>query len=200
MITIQIEKTAFEIPGSWDEVTVEQYQQMVNHAGDMDPVRLLSILTKLDFEALNNCEIPGFIEQVVPVLLWIREPIELVKLPRKTHITIEGKTIPVIADPGTERIGQKLKLTKDIAAAEGTPNGMAVLIPKVVANYYAPHLKEDKKWDEKDVDRLEIACRQMKLVEAAPEANFFLLGYIKYSPGKKSGSMSSRQESKLKQV
>src|SRR5688572_23595934 len=118
MIDIQIEKVIFSIPGSWDEVTVKQYSEMVKYAGDIDPVRMLSILTELDYDSLNNMDCSGFFEKVLPALIWTREPMDIATLPRKKEITIDGKPVKVIEYPGKESIGQKLKMTNDLTAAE----------------------------------------------------------------------------------
>lgn len=179
MIEIKIEGKPFKIPGGMEEVTVKQYHEMVMNSEDLNPVRVLSIFTGLSYDAINNFDCTGFVENVLPALSWLKEPVDVAKLPRKEFITIDGKNIPVIQDPGKERIGQKLRMTQIVASIKGSVNEVPGIIPPIVANYYAPYLDEKGEWKEKHVEEVEQKIWHLPFFDVAPECGFFLTGYIK---------------------
>ena len=179
MIPIKIDNNEFEIPGSWDEVTVRQFHEMVQAGDDLGPVRILSIFTGIDYDTLNNFDCTGFVENVLPLLGFIKEPIELTKLPRKKFIHLSGKEIPVIENPAKETIGQKLLLQELLGKLEDNSESITSVMADVVANYYAPKLRDSGIWFEDHVNEVAKDVWQMPITEAAPEVNFFLLGYMR---------------------
>lgn len=185
MIEIKIEGKKFQIPGGMEEVTVKQYHEMTMNAEDLNPVRVLSILTGLQYDAINNFDCTGFVENVLPALNWLKDPVDIGKLPRREFITIGAKQIAVIKDPGKERVGQKLRMTQIVNAIKGTVNEVPGIIPSIVANYYAPYIHEKGIWEENHVDEVEKMIWHVPLFEVAPECGFFLSGWIKSSRSKR---------------
>lgn len=179
MIEIKLEGTPYQIPNSWDEVTVRQYDELSRHAEKPNPVRVLSVLTGLDYDTLNNFDCGGFEVNVMPALSFLGSPFELSTLPRKTHIKIRGVAIPVITDPGRERIGQKLLMTTLLSPEGELTKTIPEIMADVVANYYAPKIHPDGKWVEEHVAEIRSDIYESLVVDIVPECNFFLLGYIK---------------------
>lgn len=180
MIEISLNKNKYHIPGSWQEVTVQQYIQIMEHSGELNPLRMLAIFTGIDYDTLNNFEYEGT-EKLFVFFDFLREPFDLDKLKRAETITIGGINVPVIQNPGRERVGQKLRMTGIIGQVENSPQKIPLIIPPIIANYYAPYLHGGGQWIESQLPEVEEQVKKMPIVQAAPEAYFFLTGYIKGS-------------------
>lgn len=177
MLTLTIEGVDYPIPGSWDEVTVEQFDEMTRHVDNLNPVRLLAILTGLDYDELNNFDCSGFSTAVLPGLGFITEVPDFSKVERGTHLDIGGRTVPVIKDPGRERIGQKLLMTSIMLPQQGKERRISEIVDHIVANYYAPKLHPEGRWDDEHVEAIRGEVRRMPIMQAMPEVNFFLHGF-----------------------
>lgn len=182
MLTIQINNKQYNIATEWSEITVEQYTQLVLYAGEMSHVRLLSILTGLHYEVLNNLPCDAFLLQAVPQLKFMATEFNPFQVPRGKTITIGNNELKVIHDPSKERFGQKLFMQQLVTNAIASKANHATLVAPVVACYYAPLLHADKKWEEAHVENVQALVQKMPVVQAYPEADFFLRGYIRYAP------------------
>lgn len=184
MITIQINKTKYDIPTKWEEVTVQQYIDIMLNVNELSPVKLLSILTRIDFDILNNFTCDAFSIEAMPLMDWLGEPFNPRNSLRPMSITINGKKIKTIQDAGQERFGQKLFMQQMVTKAIENNAPHVSLIAPVLACYYAPYLHQENKWIESHVKEVEQMIMKLPIVVAYPEADFFLSGYIKYKPKK----------------
>jgi len=189
MLTLNIEGIEYPIPGDWEEVTVAQFNQMTQHVDNLNPVRVLSILTGLDYNELNNYDCSGFSTSVLPALGYLQEVPELHKAPRKEAITIGGRKVPVIKDPGRERIGQKLLMTSILLPQDGKERRISEVVDQIVANYYAPKLHPEGRWDDEHVEAIRGEVQDMPIMEAMPEVNFLLIGFGYASSSKPSSTL-----------
>ena len=180
MITIQINKQQYEIPTQWSEVTLKQYVEISDNVDELSHVRLLSILTGIDYDTLNNFPCDAFQEIVMPEMNWIGEPFKPQHHIRPTSITLGGITIKTIQDVGQERFGQKLFMQQLVnkGIADSIPH--VLLVAPVLACYYAPFLHPEKKWVESHVKEVEQMVMKMNVYDAWSEADFFLSGYMKF--------------------
>lgn len=184
-IIIQINDYKYEIPASWEEVTLEQYIDLDLYREELSPIRLLSILTRLNFDILSNLPCDEFILKVMPMLNWIGENYDVFASRRKREIQIGNYLFDTIIDVGKERLGQKLYMQQLVNNGIKNNVNHCLLIAPVVANYYAPYIHPDKKWNESHIKEFEKMVMKMPMVDAYAEANFFLNGYIVFQKKKK---------------
>lgn len=177
-ITIQINDYKYEIPSSWEQVTLEQYIDLDLYREELSPIRLLSILTRLNYDILSNLPCDEFILKVMPELKWIGENYDVFASKRKREIQIGNYLFDTIIDVGKERLGQKLYMQQLVNNAIKNNLNHCLLIAPVVANYYAPYVHPEKKWNESHIKDFESMVMKMPMVDAYAEANFFLNGYI----------------------
>lgn len=177
-IKIQINDYTYDIPASWDQVTLEQYIDLDLYRDELSPIRLLSILTRLNYDVLSNLPCDEFILKVMPKLEWIGENYDVFSAKRKREIQIGNYLFDTIIDVGKERLGQKLYMQQLVNNAMKNNLNHCLLIAPVVANYYAPFVHPDKKWNEQHIKDFEKMVMKMPMVDAYAEANFFLSGYI----------------------
>lgn len=184
MVTIKINQTEYDIPTDWKEITLRQYIELATYIDDVSHIRLLSIFTGIDFDILANFPCDEFKIEVMPEMNFLQEEIDVLLLQRKKQVKIGEHLFDVILDPSNERLGQKLFMQQivDTAITNNLPHH--TLVAPVIANYYAPYIHPQKKWEEKHIKEFEQLVLNMPMVDAYPEANFFLRGYIRYSTKK----------------
>jgi len=188
MLTLTIEGNDHPIPGSWEEVTVEQFDEMTRHVDNLNPVRLLAILTGLDYDQLNNFDCSGFETGVLPALAYISEVPDFSRMKRSEVLDIGGRKVPIIKEPGKERIGQKLLMTSIMMPQQGKDKRISEIVDQIVANYYAPKLHPEGRWDDVHVEAIRGEVRRMPIAQAMPEVNFFLTGFGYASSSKPSST------------
>lgn len=185
MIQVKIKGKEYLIPTEWKEVTLKQYVQLVHYADRLEAARLISIFVDLPYEELVNLPCDEFTLKVVPEMDFFGKPFDPLAIKRSKTINIGNYEIETILDPSKERFGQKIYMQQLINSAIQRKVNHATLVAPVVACYYAPYIHPEKKWDERHVKEVETLVNAMTVVEAYPEADFFLRGYIKYAPTKK---------------
>ena len=184
MISIKINSVVYDLPQSWDEVSVKQYVEIESKREELNPVMLLSVLTGLSYETLNNFPCDEFETDVMPELQWIGEPFNPFELKRSKVLNIGKYEVEPLLFLDKERLGQKLLMQQmiDNAMKEKAPH--STLVAPVLACYYAPFLHPENKWDEKHVKVVEEMINKMSVKEAYPEATFFLRGWLTFSKKK----------------
>lgn len=180
MVTIQIKDKQYDVPTKWNEVTLKQYVQLNRWQKELTAVRLLSIVTGIEYDTISNLPCTEFSIKVMPEMEWLSEELNPLNVPRCKHLTIDGKKIKVIYDVSQERFGQKLFMQQLVAKAIEQKSDHAELVASVVSNYYAPYLHPQNKWDEKHVKETEQLIYDLPVLEVYPEADFFLRGYIQF--------------------
>jgi hypothetical protein len=165
-------------------VTLKQFIELADNSSKLDGVRLLSIFTGLSYDILANSPVDSFDLLVLPELNFLKEEIDFFSLQRAQRIEIGQYSFEKITDPAREKLGQKLFLQQLINNAMQNNSPHYNLIAPTIACYYAPYLHPEKKWDEAQVKEFEKQVLNMPVVQAYPEANFFLRGYIKWLPKK----------------
>lgn len=184
MLYIQITDKEYKIPTTWDEVTLRQYRDLMLNANGMNHIRLLSIFTGLSYDVLCNLPCDDFLIKAVPLMDFLSQEFNPFHCARKKKITIGNVELPTISDPSKERFGQKLYMQQLVTTAITSKANHIMLVAPTIACYYAPLLHKDKKWDESHVKDVEKIVDDMLVMEAFPEADFFLHGYMRYAPKK----------------
>jgi len=180
MLDLVINDHAYPVPTSWQEVTLGQWIAMAEQAGGLDHIGLLAVFTGLPIELLANLPCDAVKLELVPELAFISEPLDLFSLPRPDRIRLAGQDLEPIDDPGRERFGQRLYMQQLVGAAMASEADHWTLVAPTIACYYAPALHPDGKWDDRHVKLVQAQVLDMPVVEAYPEATFFLTGYVEY--------------------
>jgi len=184
MIELKINDINYNLPTDWDELTVGQFIQLSEYATDLSAARLLSIFTGMNYDVLLNLPIEHFNITVLPELSFLNKQWKPFDEKRKEKLTIGQYDFEPIKDPSRERLGQKLYMQQLVNNAIQSKLPHYDLICPVIACYYAPFVHPEKKWEEKHVLNFAELVKKAKIVEAYPEANFFLTGYMRYLPKK----------------
>lgn len=184
MVTIKINKHLYDIPTKWEEVKLRQYIDLATYGEQLNHTRVLSIFTGLDHDLLCNAPCDDFLLKVIPEMNFLNEEINVFALPRCKKITIGKYIFDTILEPSKETVGQKLQQQQIVNNAIENSLPHYTMIAPTIANYYAPYINAEKKWVEADIKKFEALVLEMKLIEAYPEANFFLNGYLRYLPKK----------------
>jgi predicted secreted protein len=181
MVTIKINNYEYPIPTKWEEVTLRQYIELATYIYDINHIRMLSIMTGLDYDVLCNFPCDDFQLKVIPEMNFLSEELDVLSIKRASKLHIGDFIFDVIRDPSKERLGQKLFMQQITESAVQNKLPHHTLIAPVIANYYAPFVHPDKKWEEQHIKEFEQLVLDMPLMEAYPEADFFLTGYLTYS-------------------
>jgi hypothetical protein len=181
MVTIKINSHKYDIPTTWDEITLRQYIELATYVEDINHIRLLSIFTGIDYGVLSNFPCDDFQIKVLPEMNFLNDELNVLSLKRAKHLHIGEHVFEPILDPSKERLGQKLFMQQITETAVSNSLPHHSLIAPVIANYYAPFVHPDKKWDEKHIKEFEKLVLDMPMYEAYPEADFFLSGWLTYS-------------------
>ena len=186
MLDLIINGYTYNVPTNWDEVTLGQWIAMADHAEHLDHIALLSVFTGLSVEVLANLPCDQVKTELVPELTFVGQAIDLFECPRPEVVTLGGKELVRIDDPGRERFGQRLYMQQLISAAMERNGDHWQLVAPTLACYYAPQLHPEGKWDDRHVKAVQALVYDMPVVHAYPEAAFFLSGYVVYRKPKAS--------------
>jgi len=181
MVTIKINDYEYDIPTSWNEVTLRQYIELATYIEDINHIRLLSIFTGIDYDVLANFPCDDFQIKVIPEMDFLQEELNVLAIKRAKVLHIGNYEFEPILDPSKERLGQKLFMQQITENAVANHYPHFSLVAPIIANYYAPFVHPQKKWEEKHIKEFEQLVLDMPMVEAYPEADFFLSGYLTYS-------------------
>lgn len=179
MLEVKIAGKAHNIATSIADLTVRQAYDMQTYAGSLTRERMLSILSGIPYDVLLNFDCSQIDEKLFYFLPLFQQDLSTAKnAERGKSITIGGKKIATIKDPTIKRLGQKLRM--EMVMDDGMEKNLPdiLLIPKVVAIYYAPELHEEKKYNEEHVAKVEEIVMEMNFVEAYVETAFFLRGWF----------------------
>lgn len=184
MVTIKINNHEYDIPTSWNDITLKQYINLATYVDDINHIRLLSIFTGIEYDVLANFPCDDFQIKVIPEMIFLQEELDILTIKRAKVLHIGEYEFEPILDPSKERLGQKLFMQQitEVAVKQSYPHYS--LVAPIIANYYAPFVHPQKKWDEKHIKHFEKLVLDMPLFEAYPEADFFLSGYLTYSTKK----------------
>ena len=179
MVTITINKVVFNIAENISELCTFQYCEMNKHRDNLNIVRLLSILTGIDYTVLNNSDCSQF-EPILQLLNFDSKDKPLHEIECPESIVIDKKEIEVIKEIGQETFGQKVfaqQIVNDMIAERC--DKIEALV-KVAAIYLQP--KIDGSFDDKKARQLETKLMELPIIDVYPVGNFFLSKYVNYLP------------------
>src|SRR5205085_6111925 len=106
-LSILINKVSFQIAENIGELTTWQYMEMNRHRDNLNIVRLLSVLTGIDYDVLQNANCEEFYP-IVSLLNFNADESPLSELKIKESITIGGKECQIKTNIEAETFGQKV--------------------------------------------------------------------------------------------
>lgn len=172
-IDITISKIPYQLPSNWQEVTVGQFRDIVRYSEKLNPVRLLSIFTGIEYELLSNMDCSGF-DGIFLLMDFIGTSPNPEEWKRSNVIHLAGRELEPIKSIEKEKIGQKIIAQQVVN--EAALNGLSKIdiVSKLVACYYCPKLNPTGIWIESEYEALQSEVDKMSVVEAYAEASFFL--------------------------
>lgn len=180
-IPITISKVPCELPATWEHVTVGQFRDIVRHSEKLNPVRLLSIFTGIDYDILSNVDCSGF-DNIFLMMDFIGTSPNPEEWKRSKVIHLGGKELEPIKSIEKEKIGQKIIAQQVINDAAINQLSKIEIVSKLVACYYCPKLNANGLWIESEYEALQSEVDKMSVVEAYAEANFFLSKWKTFAP------------------
>lgn len=196
MIPLKIGEIKTTIPTSWNEVTLGQYIDLQNYKEDLNMLRLLSILTGVEYRKLLNVNAESFDDRIMDSMEFIQKPIDIYTLEKEDVIEINKKKI-AIPDPSVCTIGQKLTLQSKIRQLQETGEGShSILVSYAIAIYLQPQIDGVKDFDDSRIEAVRNDVMTLPLVKAYPCGTFLLDGWLTYL--KSSGSISQASHPNLK--
>lgn len=201
-------KLKFELPVSWDEITVAQFLALKKKP--KNDAELFSILSGLPVEDWMNASEANIDEVILPLIEYLKDQPNLDELLPPKTITINKKELKVPKNIGLKSYGQKILLHKAIRNhTEVIPDGdggekevtkdLDELIPYTLAVYFHDQLNDNGRTDPGYVDEVVPLMEQLMIVEAYPIASFFLSNLIGSSKTKKPISRLITRLRKLRQ-
>ena len=180
MVTVKINGQEIDIATEWHEVTLAQYREMERVADELNSVRILSILSGIDYDVLINFDCSQFDEKVLQYLAFMSDVPSWTELPKPEYLTIEGVQYKV-----PERIESTTWFQRTMMktlATEGVTNSlrMTQLIAPAITYMMQPVLEEGKVSD-KHYPSIQQKIDKLPITDVYPVASFFLSTYLTYS-------------------
>lgn len=179
MVTIKVNGQTHHLPTQWSEISVATYRLMERHAFELNSVRLLSILTGIDYDVLINFDCSQFDEKVLQHLSFVHDIPQWGDLPKPSHLTIDDVPYAV---PESVQSGSWFQRTMlKTLAVEGVNNklNMIELVAPCLTYMMQPVI--EGKVSDKNYAAIQEKIDQLPITEAYPVAAFFLSTYLKYS-------------------
>jgi hypothetical protein len=181
MVKIIINKVEFNIAENISELCTFQYCEMNKHRDNLNVVRILSILTGIDYTVLNNSDCSQF-EPILTLLNFDFKTNPLTEIVCPEAIEIDNKDIEVVQDIAQETFGQKVFAQQAVNDMIAERIDKIEALVKVAAIYLQP--KVDGKFDDVKARKLENKLMELPITNIYPIGNFFLSKFVKYSPPK----------------
>lgn len=181
MVPFKIGDISFELPSSYGELTLGQFDQLKKADGKL--ISELAILSGVDKKILEQSKDLDIDWNAKNALSFFEDPFDCDQYIVPDYITIGGKRYKTPGGIGINTFGQKLSLQQEISKTELAGGSEVDIYPFVIALYMQPAVT-GKPYDSDEVDKLIPEIMNCKLAEAWPLAGFFLSNYVKYSSEK----------------
>lgn len=176
MIPIKLMGATYQIPGSWDEVTVGQFLRLMENREEAagNPALVLSILSGIDYALLLNADPKQIEGNVLSRLTFLGKDVGLEKFMRPKTVNVGGKVYNVPTDLKAETWGQKItaQMLINQAATDNAP--LISIAADLVAVYLQPEIDGPKFDDKKTKQVAQLILQTGRLCEIWPVAAFFL--------------------------
>lgn len=174
MIKINVENNLYDFPENWDDVSLKkmidiEYLDKSQLSQMKKTIKLISILTGIEYETLLNINIEDFNKLD---LAWMQEKISINDL--QNIITIDGKRFGIVKDLKQLSLGEYADLDEYSKSDSKNLHYIAAILIR-------PIIQEDgdlyiiEKYDSKTLeDRANLFLEKMKLSQILGMSSFFL--------------------------
>ncbi len=178
MIPYLLEDQKFNLPGSYHELTVKQWFGL--HEIDVEDVTgLLELLTGIPKATWLYTRQIDIVDQILPNLKWLRDPIDLKNLPVPKKIIFNGAEIKTPTDLRLETNGQKITFQQQMIPFIDEAGNISInFLPIGIAIYLCPKPAPDqyKTFDlMTEVEKLIPEVEKLFITDAYPLIAFFLM-------------------------
>lgn len=180
MIPIIIKGTTYNLPQTWQEVTMQQYAKMCRHKDDLNACRLLSIFTAIDYDVLQAYSMDVFESNILSLMNQFSDAIQFSSIPVKEVLNINGRNVNVPKDLRSETFGQKILMQAKLNKLIDDNCEPVEMFAHIAATYLQPGYHGEL-FNDKKVNEVEVHINALPVTDIYPIANFFLTSYIQSS-------------------
>ena len=162
---VTINKILYNLPSTWEEVTYKQWTEMQART-NLNWRAVLSILTGINSELVEQITDKSMLE-LLPLIKWLENKIDLQALPLPVTITHEGSAHVLPKKIAEQTFGQKIIAHQYLQKANAQE-----AIPFIVAVYLLPIIKKEKF----NPDCIEEITKLAQALEGAPLLQVYAAG------------------------
>lgn len=191
MKKVSIDKNVYNLPESWEELTIKQFIEMDNY-DNRDYIRLLSVLLQAPYGEVFSVDPVLLKEKISPIVSWISEEYNFESLKVPEEINIYDKDLKIVGkvkipkDIRLKTFGQKIHFDEAMSSSEGS---IIMKIPYIVAIYLYPEYSKNKFDEDSVVDFKNNHINYCRAVDIYAVACFFLDNWQKFIKKKMSFSV-----------
>ena len=167
------ETLSIDLPASWEEITVGQFEELSKLKLNDPESKLLSIVTGLGEEVFHELD-PDQVDEMIDVVSFVRdEKVSASNYEVPEQIELDGKVITTKIEPKTANFMQRhafeRRLWPELKENKGVINtGLSVAL----AIYLQPQIT-GKKFDDDSLDSTIQAVKKIPVLKGFPVAYFF---------------------------
>lgn len=174
MIKFKLKDKEHSMPTKWEDVTFRQFEQLIKwQEGERNIIQLLSIMTGINVDVLEQTNVVDIDDKLCPFLEFINEPFKEKQFEKKDTINFKGKEYQVPKDLTLHSLNQKITLQTAMIDCINRTQATIEVMPFAVAVYLQPIISGEK-FNSDKAKQLEDELRDCKLSEIYGIASFFL--------------------------
>ncbi len=177
MVKFKIDGTKYTCPQRWDEVTLRQFQEL-KHWDGKDFIKLLSIVTGIDYYTLFNTKNFDVDDYLLPYLEFLKKPFDEKSTASIKEIKIDDKYYPVPTDLKAYSFGQKIAACQAIEEAQ-KEGDVYDSLGMVVAIYMQPIVTGKEYSQEAAKEFCLNVVNNCSITQSYRVGNFFLNSFLK---------------------
>lgn len=177
MLQVKVQDKTFFVPEKWEEVSVKQFADLDRFRAELNPARVMSIFTGIDYGWILNADPKEIEVKLLSCMHFLGSDVDVAKFVRPDYILIAGRRFDVPKAIRNETYGQKMYIQELVN--DGVKRKLPIydLIPMALAIYFQPAF-DDKPFDDKRAEALKPMMSHLPICDAYPVAGFFLKKYI----------------------
>jgi len=195
MVTVLINERKIRLPESWDEVTVDLYQRLLEW-DQKDRLQLFSILTGESYTKIENTRDTTLENKLYALTNFLYAEPEFYYGEIPSVLKLSGKSIKIPKELGDLTFGQNIHVRQGIAGRKDARTGISL----VCAIYLQPYFKgtdEPTKFDYLEATVIESEILNMPIKHFYAIGCFFL-GKLQTSGGSSWKAFARRIRQKLR--
>lgn len=175
MIHAKLGAKEFDMPSSWEEITVKQFMDLTKDEAINSVTMQMAILTGLSKQEILSANSIHLERNILPHTEFINTIPDLERIKKEIPKTIRigEKVLPVIKHLELEPWGCKETLYMEMIKAYKADGHLNNLLAVAIATYFY-QVYYGKDFDSEKLDEFVKTTEQCSFIEAFPVANFFL--------------------------